>query len=348
MTSLLPRRRPSLQNLDRPFVHAGPRAPPRPPQLELSIPENLTARVLEAAMSSPSTGPICCAAVAPSLYLGNEAAARSLPTLLRLGVTHVLNAAAFTCEETPGVENLSLWLRDAADEDLACVLLDALEWIRAALAAGGVVLLHCVAGKSRGAAIAVAHLMQTFDLAYEAALERLRETAPACEPNIGFAMTLCDWGSPPADAPPRLFLVQPHSAADPQRLVIRPVAPAAPLDERCAFVLRSATGVFVWRGAGCSDAFASAASRIGARLLEFDRSAGGPLTIVSGTSAELEALLAAVPAGDPLFDAAAVDAQVQMHAVRARSGPCFLDGVGASEMFASADAVSPFHHRWLR
>lgn len=52
------------------------------------------------------------------------------------------------------------------------------------------VLVHCMAGISRSAAIVIAYLMATEQLDFDAALAKLREKRPIVNPNQGFCAQL--------------------------------------------------------------------------------------------------------------------------------------------------------------
>jgi protein-tyrosine phosphatase len=72
--------------------------------------------------------------------------------------------------------------------DLHCILPSppqAKEWIDAALASGGAVLVHCHEGKSRSVTLLLAYLMMSSNLTLAAALAHMRQLHPKASPNAG-------------------------------------------------------------------------------------------------------------------------------------------------------------------
>lgn len=125
---------------------------------------------------------------ADRLYIGGYLAA-SDPALLRAaGITHVLKV--FPGEEGyarhAGVEYADIPIDDAPDADLRGYLPAALRYIRAALASGGCVLVHCHAGISRSATVVLFCLMVDHGLTLDEALRRLKTARPQVQPNAGF------------------------------------------------------------------------------------------------------------------------------------------------------------------
>lgn len=59
------------------------------------------------------------------------------------------------------------------------------EWIDAALASGGAVLVHCHEGKSRSVTLLLAYLMMSSGFTLAAALAHMRRWHPKASPNAG-------------------------------------------------------------------------------------------------------------------------------------------------------------------
>jgi len=55
---------------------------------------------------------------------------------------------------------------------------------------GDRVLVHCLAGRSRSAAVAIAYLMLTYRIEYDDALQRLRRVRASVQPNPRFEADL--------------------------------------------------------------------------------------------------------------------------------------------------------------
>lgn len=99
--------------------------------------------------------------VAERLYLGDFSAAANLALLQRLRVTHVVCAVrGVPALFEPGIAYELMDLRDVEAQSMEGQLEPALRFIDAALASGGTVLVHCMAGRSRSATVVVAHLMR--------------------------------------------------------------------------------------------------------------------------------------------------------------------------------------------
>ena len=110
--------------------------------------------------------------VVPGLYLsdfrGCYAALRKRSSKL----SHVLNAAEPVAgfSRPRGVISVDLGLKDADDEDLLAAIPLAARFIDVGRVGGGV-LVHCMAGRSRGPAVCVAYLVAAYDLPVEDAVE---------------------------------------------------------------------------------------------------------------------------------------------------------------------------------
>jgi len=113
-------------------------------------------------------------------------------------------------------ERMSLPLMDTSEEDIACVLYDAFDFIlgnerrecvwekninkrkdevekeEEEEEAGGC-LVHCQMGCSRSVAICVAFIMWREGVSYDEAFERVKESRSIARPNIGFVKTLEAW-----------------------------------------------------------------------------------------------------------------------------------------------------------
>ncbi|KAK1233303.1 hypothetical protein PQX77_003529, partial [Marasmius sp. AFHP31] len=94
------------------------------------------------------------------LFLGNITAARSTRTLTERRVTHIVSVCSDPIPaELPqsGIRHLRIPVEDVDYADLLIHLPSAVRFIHDALRSGGVVLVHCVQGISRSAAIVAAY-----------------------------------------------------------------------------------------------------------------------------------------------------------------------------------------------
>ncbi|MEZ4321636.1 MAG: dual specificity protein phosphatase [Myxococcota bacterium] len=130
--------------------------------------------------------------VTPRLVLGSRPSPAHVPALEELGVTHVVS-----CLEDPEpvrfleerFETRFLAVRDAVTEDLGAELPGFFDFVeRCGLV--GRVLVHCEAGVSRSATLAVAHVMQSRSLRFHEPYLEVRARRPQVLPNVGFASQL--------------------------------------------------------------------------------------------------------------------------------------------------------------
>ncbi|KAG1663132.1 hypothetical protein FOA52_000654 [Chlamydomonas sp. UWO 241] len=131
---------------------------------------------------------VCYEAI-DGLYIGSL---RSLGKVAMLGITHVLSAVNFTItSELGGRPHHVCPLRDEVGESLLPHLPDAVAFIAGALDGGGKVLVHCQAGQSRSAAVALAFIMKARGLGAQEALNLVQSKSSAAGgegacPNEGF------------------------------------------------------------------------------------------------------------------------------------------------------------------
>uniref|UniRef100_A0A3Q2QF05 Dual specificity protein phosphatase n=1 Tax=Fundulus heteroclitus TaxID=8078 RepID=A0A3Q2QF05_FUNHE len=141
----------------------------------------------------------------PNVYIGNQVAARDKGALHSLGITHVVNAAhgppnpsdapCFHVNTGPrfyrdmAVDYYGVEADDATDFILSPYFYPTARYIRAALAMGGRVFVHCLMGVSRSATLVLAFLMIAEGLRLQEAVAAVRQHRDIC-PNPGFLMQL--------------------------------------------------------------------------------------------------------------------------------------------------------------
>ncbi|CAG9467149.1 unnamed protein product [Pedinophyceae sp. YPF-701] len=158
-------------------------------------------RALSAENSTP-------AVVVPGLLLGGSATACDWDCFQEHGITHVVNACPslpnfFLCR---GIHYHRVDIEDVPEADLAGQLPAALDFIESALAAGGIVLVHCHAGVSRSVAVTSAYLILKKGMTFEQSMETIWKVRQQARPNMGFALHLrsLEKHQPGSDkAPPR-------------------------------------------------------------------------------------------------------------------------------------------------
>lgn len=234
-----------------------------------------------------------CSRVSDHVFLGSDVVARDREALRRRGITHVLNCVGAACPDyfRSELNYKTLWLRDSPAEDITSVLYDAFDYLEDARAASGRVLVHCVRGASRSAAIVVAYLMWRHSLPFDDALRRVRTARAAADPNFGFAAQLlyCQRrilhtalpSSPAASALPRAYRMAPHSPYDPLHLVPKAVdAASSALDSRGAFLIHALSStVFIWVGRACESSMADSAAAAAHQVIRYE-GAHGPISTV--------------------------------------------------------------------
>ncbi|XP_026206515.1 dual specificity protein phosphatase 13-like [Anabas testudineus] len=135
----------------------------------------------------------------PNIYIGNVAVAQNKAALLKLGITHVLNAAH---SKRGSIGNQSFYGSDfvycgiPADDsthfDLDVYFHPAAEFIHKALKSpDGKVLVHCIMGMSRSSTLVLAYLMIYHQLPLKQALQKLIQKR-AIYPNRNFLALLLD------------------------------------------------------------------------------------------------------------------------------------------------------------
>jgi len=136
--------------------------------------------------------------VLPKLYVGSAVAAQSSSLLLAHGITHVLNCCTLpnTFEDMAGGPTyLRLGLMDSLADlpRMGEAIETGVQFIHAALTAGGAVLVHCHKGISRSCTLAMAYIMWSQHKTAEDAFSAVRAKRRCCDPNLGYLVTLKDY-----------------------------------------------------------------------------------------------------------------------------------------------------------
>jgi hypothetical protein len=134
--------------------------------------------------------------VREGLYIGDFTDAATVKAAEVPPGSHVLSLVGFSTSpvdskrpaESPGadkLQRLAVPLQDVDSQNLLDNLENYLEFTEKGRARGGV-LVHCVAGVSRSAAVVTAYLMHKEHLSAADALTSLRKASPGVCPNYGF------------------------------------------------------------------------------------------------------------------------------------------------------------------
>ncbi|XP_054262778.1 dual specificity phosphatase 28 [Macrosteles quadrilineatus] len=144
---------------------------------------------------SPTSKLFCVSRITPSLFLSGAPAVRE-DVLVSLGVSYVVSVAP-ELPPPPLPPQVALVLRvplkDLPSEDLLSRLHTTTDTIQQVIEGGGRVLVHCVAGVSRSAAIVLAYLVKHQRLPLHDAFTHLRACRPAVRPNTGFFRQLIEF-----------------------------------------------------------------------------------------------------------------------------------------------------------
>ncbi len=127
--------------------------------------------------------------ITDKIYLGNEDGQREKLKLKELGVTHILNCAAYLENFHPeSFVYLNLEMDDSLTENLSKFLPQAFKFIEES----EIVYIHCQAGISRSASIVIAYIMWKHKLSYENSYEMVKQARKRISPNSGFIKQLQD------------------------------------------------------------------------------------------------------------------------------------------------------------
>ncbi|XP_043521853.1 dual specificity protein phosphatase 10-like [Frieseomelitta varia] len=126
--------------------------------------------------------------VLPFLYLGNGRDAADLQLLRALGATRVLNVTSQLpgYHEERGITYRQIPATDSGHQNLKQYFEEAFDFIEEARKAGSSVLVHCQAGVSRSATIAIAYIMRHKGLSMVEAYKLVKNARPIISPNLNF------------------------------------------------------------------------------------------------------------------------------------------------------------------
>ncbi|PQQ18103.1 dual specificity protein phosphatase PHS1-like [Prunus yedoensis var. nudiflora] len=129
------------------------------------------------------------------LFIGGALAARSVFTLQRLGITHILclcsNEIGQSDSQFPDLfkyKNFSICDND--DSNISGIFDEAISFIDHVEQIGGKVLVHCFEGRSRSATLVLAYLMLRKNRTLLEAWNSLKQVHRRAQPNDGFAKVL--------------------------------------------------------------------------------------------------------------------------------------------------------------
>lgn len=131
------------------------------------------------------------AQITPNLYIGSAREAVSPRWLKAHGITHIVNMAI---EHKNYFPRTFYYFRgnlyDNPAQSLIITLRKGLQFIRRAIAGGGMVLVHCHAGVSRSSSMVIYYLMKTYGWSLWDSLVYMKRFHPRTNPNPGFIKEL--------------------------------------------------------------------------------------------------------------------------------------------------------------
>ncbi|NWX26553.1 DUS16 phosphatase, partial [Notiomystis cincta] len=139
-----------------------------------------------------STGPT---RILPHLYLGCQRDVLNKELMQQNDIGYVLNASN-TCPKPdfiPESHFLRVPVNDSFCEKILPWLDKSVDFIEKAKASNGCVLVHCLAGISRSATIAIAYIMKRMDMSLDEAYRFVKEKRPTISPNFNFLGQLLDF-----------------------------------------------------------------------------------------------------------------------------------------------------------
>ncbi|CAL8277480.1 unnamed protein product [Gadus morhua 'NCC'] len=133
--------------------------------------------------------------ILPHLYLGCQRDVLNKDLMQQNDIVFVLNASN-TCPKPDFISDthfLRVPVNDSFCEKILPWLDKSVEFIERAKASNGRVLVHCLAGISRSATIAIAYIMKRMDMSLDEAYRFVKEKRPTISPNFNFLGQLLDF-----------------------------------------------------------------------------------------------------------------------------------------------------------
>ncbi|KAM9334934.1 dual specificity protein phosphatase 16 [Symphorus nematophorus] len=144
--------------------------------------------------------------ILPHLYLGCQRDVLNKDLMQQNDIGYVLNASN-TCPKPdfiPESHFLRVPVNDSFCEKILPWLDRSVEFIEKAKASNARVLVHCLAGISRSATIAIAYIMKRMDMSLDEAYRFVKEKRPTISPNFNFLGQLLDFEKKIKSPEPRL------------------------------------------------------------------------------------------------------------------------------------------------
>ncbi|XP_018418306.1 PREDICTED: dual specificity protein phosphatase 8-like [Nanorana parkeri] len=159
--------------------------------------EGRTSNIFHTSISQPclSTSTVSVTRILPHLYLGSQNDVMDQEVINQNGITHVLNVS-YSCPKPVFISDnhfLRIPINDSYCEKILPWLNAAVEFIGKVELVNGKVLVHCLAGISRSAAVAIAYIMRSMGLSLDDAYRFVKEKRPTISPNFNFLGQLLEY-----------------------------------------------------------------------------------------------------------------------------------------------------------
>ncbi|KAI1295080.1 dual specificity phosphatase 12 [Mortierella claussenii] len=133
--------------------------------------------------------------VVPGLFLSGSQPSESREYLNEKGITHIVQVTDITTPRFPGEFIYKIIsVPDMDESNLIKHFPDTHNFIHDAIAKGGKVLVHCMAGASRSVTVVCAYLMKAEKMSLSEALAAIQALRSIAEPNDGFMKQLTLYG----------------------------------------------------------------------------------------------------------------------------------------------------------
>ncbi|CAD8163175.1 unnamed protein product [Paramecium octaurelia] len=129
-----------------------------------------------------------------ALWLGDYESTLNLEFLKSKGIRTIITVAAGLNEKYEGIVHHKIEILDIELTNISQYFQTAIDWIERGFNIGGV-LVHCMAGVSRSAAIVIAYLIEKKKMTYYQAFTFVKSKRPQINPNKGFANQLIQFAT---------------------------------------------------------------------------------------------------------------------------------------------------------
>ncbi|XP_062918444.1 dual specificity protein phosphatase 8-like isoform X1 [Mobula hypostoma] len=163
-----------------------------PSLCEGRCPGFLSSSLSQPCLSTCDVGPT---QILPCFYLGSQSDVLNKDLMVQNRITHILNVSS-NCPKPafiPDSHFLRIPVNDSYCDSLLPWLNKSVEFIDTVRSMQCRVLVHCLAGISRSAAIAIAYVMRTMDLSLDDAYRYVKDRRPTISPNFNFLGQLVEY-----------------------------------------------------------------------------------------------------------------------------------------------------------